>query len=407
VVYKSLKEIYSQGVIFKKVPPLPRQSVLVEQDIQPAAVQISLEPWPADVQKIDFYEKRATGAKEGAGNGESRVAALFEKQEPNESYEDYTHRLKSYTSGQNKAYDVQLPNGRKFEVKEVPLRGEVRIAKTGARAEAQIAQTVIQLMTFLVDYYRTMDKSGQENLDNFLKQKLVEKKIKPADGWTLEKFCNDIISHPKNIGKQFLHLPSLKRFLKGDRKDIALMTLTQLEAYLEEFCLKSETEDVTAVNTPNARINDNVDKLFKLLSDLYLPAAQGEDATKHGKELENRAENIDRELTAFKCALAPGECRTSNWFCAAWNKIKASNIIQNIRGLLAGPNSLVTTLFPNDVEALYIVTKDGFERVPKDQLASYVYISNLAGQGVKIARLSDKADVDGAEKSEEEENEDL
>jgi hypothetical protein len=252
-----------------------------------------------------------------------------------------------------------------------------------------------------------MDKPGQENLDNFLKQKLAEKKIKPADDWTLEKFCNDIISHPKNIGKQFLHLPSLKRFLKGDRKNIALMTLTQLEAYLEEFCLKSETENVTAVNTPNARINDNVDKLFKLLSDLYLPAAQGEDATKHGKELEARAENIDRELTAFKCTLAPGECRTSNWFCAAWNKIKSSNIIQNIRDLLAGPNSLVTTLFPNDVEALYIVTKDGFEMVSRDQLASYIYISNLAGQGVKIARLSDKAAVDGAEKSEEEENETL
>ena len=405
MAYKSLKEIYSQNVIFKKVPPLPRQSILAEQDVQPAAAQISLEPWPADVQKIDFYEKKAIGAKEGTGNGESRVAALFEKQEPNESDEAYARRLKSYTSGQNKNYDVELPNGRKFEVKEIPLKKEVRIAKTGARAEAQIAQTVIQLMTFLVDYYRTMDKPGQENLDNFLKQKLAEKRVKPADGWTLEKFCNDIISHPKNIGKQFLHLPFFKSFLKGDRKNIALMTLTQLETYLEEFCLKSETENVTAVNTPNARINDNVDKLFKLLSDLYLPAAQGEDATKHGKELEARAENIDRELTAFKCALAPGECRTSNWFCAAWNKIKASNIIQNIRGLLAGPNSLVTTLFPDEVEALYIVTKDGFERVTKNQLASYIYISNLAGQGVKIARLGDKAAVDGAEKSEEEEDE--
>jgi len=181
-----------------------------------------------------------------------------------------------------------------------------------------------------------------------------------------------------------------------------LLSLDELETYMDAFCLGNQESTITATPTENKRINDNVDRLFKLLSDLYLPKGD-EDTTEQGKKLEAKAEEIDSELTAFRCNLAPGECRNNDWFCAAWNKIKAANFFGNIREMLMGDNSQVKELFPEKVVGLYIVSEEGYEYIPRENLKNYIYISSLAGQGVKIARIQDKAIIDS--KNEEEEDE--
>ena len=171
---------------------------------------------------------------------------------------------------------------------------------------------------------------------------------------------------------------------------------------MDAFCLGNQEGSITATPDENKRINDNVDRLFKLLSDLYLPK-NGDDTSEQGKELEAKAEEIDRELTAYRCSLVPGECRNNDWFCAAWNKIKSAGFFNNIKDMLIGNNSQVEDLFPREVKGLYIVSEEGYEYVPRENLKNYIYISSLAGQGVKIARIQDKATIDS--KNEEEEDE--
>lgn len=407
MAYKSLKFVYSEQVLGTPVPALPRQQVTIPQQEE----QSPVVAWPPQSLAVPFVETEK-GRKQGEGNGERRVAALFIPKIMGETDKAYFNRLGKYTSGQSEDFDVKLPDdvkgientvGEMYEVKEIKPKRDVRIAKTGMEAEGKIATAVVNLMKYLVNYYSTLDKEGQQNIDAFLIQKIKAKGLEINDDWTLKKYCDNVRHFPKNMGKQFFHAERLTKSLRGDRKHIMLLSLDELESYLDEFCIRNQEGSITATPDENKRLNDNVEKLFKLLSDLYLPSGSGEDTSKQSKELEAKAEEIDRELTAFKCELSPGECRNNDWFCAAWDKIKSAGFISNIKNMLSGEDSLVETLLPGKVRGLFIVTEEGYEYISRNNLKNYIYISSLAGQGVKIARLQDKAVVDN--RSEEEEDE--
>lgn len=402
MAYQSLKKLYLEDVYGTPVPPLPRQQVTGAAPVQN---QITITPWPENVKKVPFVQKGAKGSKEGQGNGEMRVAALSEAQQPDESDDAYFKRLSTYTSGQNKTYDVSLPNGVKFEVKEIKPKKDVRIAKTGSEAEGMIATSVIAIMNYLSDYYKTLDKTGQQTIDTFLRRKIRQKgdSFNVDDSWTLLAYCNDVKKHKRNMGKQFFY-SNLKTPLRGDRRALTVLSLNELEQYLTEFCVGSQDNQITATPEENKRLNDNVDKLFKLLSDLYLPSElEHSDRTARGKELEGKAEDIDRELTAFKCSIAPGECRSDEWFCAAWGRVLDAGLFDRIQEKLIGDKSEVISLFPKEVQGLYIVSEEGYEYIPKDQLRSYIYITSLAGQGPKIGRIADKPNLDVVSEEEEDE----
>lgn len=402
MAYKSLNKLYLEDVYGAPVPVLPRQQVANTASVQN---QITVTPWPDDVKRIPFIQRGAKGSKEGQGNGEMRVAGLFEKQQQDESDEVYFRRLASYTSGQNKAFDVSLPNNIKFEVKEIKPKKDVRIAKTGSEAEGKISTAVEAIMKYLSDYYKTLDKTSQQTLDTFLRRKIRQKgdSFNVDDTWTLLTYCNDVRKYKRNMGKQFFY-GNMRTPLRGNRKLLTVISLEELEKYLTEFCLGSQENQITATPEENKRLNDNVDKLFKLLSDLYLPSElEHSDRTARGRELEGRAEDIDRELTAFKCSISSGECRSDEWFCAAWGRVLDAGLFDRIQEMLIGDKSEVMTLFPDEVQGLYIVSEEGYEYIPREQLRSYIYITSLAGQGPKIGRISDKPNLDVASEDEEDE----
>lgn len=399
MAYRSLKNLYLEDVQGTAVPPLPRQTVNVPQNI------ITKVPWPENVLKVPYIQKGTKTSKEGEGNGEMRVAALYEPQRPEENDESYIRRLTSYTSGQNKSFDVVLPNGRIFEVKQIKPKKDVRIAKTGSEAEGKIKTAVNAIMNYLSDYYKTLDKPGQQTLDNYLKIKIRQKgeKFNVDDKWSLAAYCADVKEHPRNMGKQFFY-GVIKAPLKGERSLLTVLSLRELEYYLTSFCTGAQERQLTATPDENRRLNDNVDKLFKLLADLYLPQGMEQsDKTARGRELEGKAEDIDRELTAFKCSLAPGECKGDDWFCAAWGRIIDAGLFDKVQQLLIGSESTVPSLFPEKVEGLYIVSEDGYEYVPRDQLTDYIYITSLGGQGPKIGRIADKPVIDTISEEEEDE----
>lgn len=402
MAYKSLKNLYQEHVLGISLPPLPRQGrrVLVEE-----VVNISPTPWPESTAGVPFFvEDFKDNAKEGEGNGERKVAAIYHPRIQGESDEKYIARLGEFVAGQSVSYDVKTTEGN-FEVKEIPNKKDVQIARHGQKAESLIATTVIGVMNYLINVYNTLEVAAQDELNTFLKSKFEEKKNIPIDPeWTLKRFCEDVKNNPKNIGKQFLHQPKLTKALRGARKGFTVMSLQELETYFEEFCLKSQASEQPA-QQPVKQLGDNAEKLFKLLADLYLPkTANPEIISAKEKDLEKRAEDLDRELTAFKCELAPGECRNHNWFCAMWDRIKKTQVIQQIKDMLVGQNSLVEDLFPRDVTGLYIVTANTFEFIPRNALKQYIYITTLAGRGVKIGRLSDKQQIDNApEEGEEDE----
>lgn len=399
MAYKSLKSLYQEEVLGTSIPPLPRQAVNTPQDT------ITKMPWPENILKVPYVQKGAKDSKEGEGNGEMRVAALHEPQRPEESDESYIRRLASYTSGQNKSFDVTLPDGKKFEVKQIKHKKDVRIAKTGSEAEGKIKTAVNAIMNYLSDYYKTLDKPGQQTLDNYLKMKIRQKgeKFNVDDKWSLAAYCADVKKHPRHMGKQFFY-GAIKIPLKGERSLLTVLSLRELEYYLTNFCMGAQERQLTATPDENRRLNDNVDKLFKLLADLYLPQGmEHSDKTARGKELESRAEDIDRELTAFKCSLAPGECKGDDWFCAAWGRIIDADLFNKVQKLLIGNESAVTSLFPEKVAGLYIVSENGYEYVPRDQLTNYIYITSLGGQGPKIGRVADKPAIDTISEEEEDE----
>lgn len=415
MAYKSLKFVYGEQVFGTPVPALPRQQVVIPQQEEQ---QSAFVPWPPNAKAVPFVEpsRSAEEKKQGEGNGERRVLSLYIPQNIGESDEAYFARLGKYTSGTKESFDVRIPKlpdtpptaeDSKFdlyEVKEIKPKKDVRIAKTGHKAEGRIATAVISLMKYFVNIYNSLETSSKQTLNTFLIDKIRAKGIELDDNtdWTLKEYCTNIINFPRNMGKQFLHSERLTKLLRGDRKKVVLLSLDELETCMDAFCLGNQEGSITATPDENKRINDNVDRLFKLLSDLYLPKNR-DDTSEQGKELEAKAEEIDRELTAYRCSLVPGECRNNDWFCAAWNKIKSAGFFNNIKEMLIGNNSQVEDLFPREVKGLYIVSEEGYEYVPRENLKNYIYISSLAGQGVKIARIQDKSTIDS--KSEEEEDE--
>jgi len=104
-------------------------------------------------------------------------------------------------------------------VKEIKPKKDVRIAKTGHKAEGRIATAVISLMKYIVNTYRSLESTSKQTLDTFLIDKIRAKGIEVDEkaGWTLEVYCNNIINFPRNLGKQFLHSEILTNFLRVDR----------------------------------------------------------------------------------------------------------------------------------------------------------------------------------------------
>jgi len=84
VAYKSLKSLYIEQVLGVPVPALPRQQVALPQQEEQQSAFVS---WPPNARAVPFVEpsRSAEEKKQGEGNGERRVVALYIPKDVGES----------------------------------------------------------------------------------------------------------------------------------------------------------------------------------------------------------------------------------------------------------------------------------------------------------------------------------
>ncbi|NBW58000.1 hypothetical protein EBR43_09530 [bacterium] len=382
MAYTPLKDLYLEQVIFKPVPPLPRQqvrSLLSEQDIEvPTMSAAPTETLPATttaeqpaIQPAGFDPGQVTEwtawadvnvpgelfdiVASGTGRGEFSVASFLSGLKTKKEIEK-----ENLVQGGNVSYDVKY-NNREYEVKEVKDGDlDVRIGAEGVDTANTLKEGLIAAAKIIKKLYGSLAKDTQEEVNNLLRKKFKS-----------EKFNLSVYTSKFNEGKLY-ELPSSliaepDTFVSRQSKNWALepSILTAIDAILN---LDSSQ---TMSGTPGAK-NSRIQALLDLVSKKEMYGVEDEKSNFY-KEIEKDLETLDQELISKRCEFSDDEkyCTTLDAFV---QEIKNRNLLEDVRNLINTFKSDILGIFPKEASfaGLFIVDASKFKYIPKDKLSTFI-----------------------------------
>jgi len=375
--YTSLKDLYSEQVIGKEVPPLPRQAVRESADpvktFAPGNEYVPQTPWSEFNLSSDLFNER----KEGSGRGEYSVACILWGLNSKEQVDNSPAKI---IQGGAVSFDVLGPDGRQYEVKE--LSEPVRTGTEGKVVLSEIVNATIQMLDTILNAFSTMDAHGKQTVNNKLlnsnvvKETILNTKNKKhfesiKDAWSLDEYLKDVKQKAiRELSRGILLSPviNLAYYVPKGRPHV-IFSLRQLINALNEIA----TDPVTMTGISgelNTAVKDLVDTIHKHYK------VHGDDKEK--EFFEKEAENIDRDLTQKQCKLFQ-KCTDESSF----NKIiRAINLNETLNNIVVLTKNVVEKLFPG--AGLFAVDNQGFRYIPKAKLNDYIEFETISSGAVKI-----------------------
>jgi len=346
--------------------------------------------WPASVAGVSFYTKEFS-PKEGEGNGERRVAALFHPRLRGESDKNYTNRLGNFIAGQYDSYDVITDQGN-FEVKEFKLtakegkyKGSVRVGAEGKHTTGMILSQVKEMLITMLQLYSSLDDDSKKVLNSQLIQTIQTKNEVPKN-WNLENYIDAIFDVTMGDDKSITEFPKTlfnsdkilpKNFHRNAKRATFLVyTIPQILNGLKALAQKDEHQ---------ANLDNEITRVKNLqstLKDIYLK--NPDDSL--GKEIDKEAELLDRKLIYKACASDRGSnCITINTFLQQLHRLNLPEVFANIDSLR---QSEITNLFPPIVKGFFAAFETKYKYIPREKFGELLYIDSFTQKGLKIALRS-------------------
>jgi len=408
VEYRSLKEIYSEQVMLKRIPILPRQQVkrlFSEQDLlstqdvpaepvptepveaqppteQPQALESDFDPtqikdwttWASvGVPNSLFYEEERSktndkSKKKKTGRGEYSVASFLSGLKTRKEIDK-----ENIVQGASKTFDIMY-GGREYEVKEITDKGvlDVRIGAEGSGTSATLKEGLITATKSIRKLYTSLTKEAQEEVNGLLRKKFNKEKFNI--NVYLSKFSE------KNLREVPLGLiadPHTFVTAQSPLWGLEPSILTLLNAIL------GLDSSQTMSNTPGAK-NSRIQALLDLVSKKDMYGIDDEDS-EFNKEIEKELEVLDQDLISKRCEYSGDEkyCTTLDTFV---QEIKNKNFMEDVRNLINIFRGDVLSIFPKEASfgGLFIVDATKFKYIPKTQLTNFIENYRISQGNPKI-----------------------
>lgn len=381
--YKSLNCLYTEQVMFRPIPPLPRRQVLLEQTN-------AFEPG----RQYKWTEFNLANPTElfntidgGVGRGEYSLACIFwgvssydalRRLEAHKAAE-FKRRSFSIIQGSGVSFDVLAPDGGHYEVKEIKIVTDkegkktktVRTGTNGKQAATQVINAVNGFLDEVLRAYDSMDDSSKAAInDAIIKNPITRIAVGPQyqdrlEGWTIDKYIHTILS------KSNVELS--QGILLGDKLALGHYKLRPALIFsLKQFA--DVLNDVVTTTTPGGN-NTNIKDLYDTILKNYKINA---DDQQEKDFFEKEARNIDRSITQKQCRLFK-KCTNQDSFKQT---IKSLNLAQGLEEIRTALTNVIFNTFPET--GLFIVNSDVFVYIPKERLGEFIYANQISAGAPKI-----------------------
>jgi hypothetical protein len=317
----------------------------------------------------------------GVGPGEYAVASVIS------GLTDYPSVVKVVQGG-SKDFDIEYKSY-KFEVKKASEVQSVRIGKHGTKVGEEIYKAVDHILDEILDQYGLLKEEEKQEVNKrvigeyFGEMKVpreLRKGVKTKTyqeyesklGWNVEKWALGIKGDRNELPFSLLFTtPKVKR--EGAKAYISVKKFLEIAELLKTGENTKEEETSTS---HVVRLADTFKRFYGV--------ENSPNKEKLDKELEHKAERVDKDLTKQK--IKTTGIGGKNWQ-DFFKTISKENLLQKINKLKNEIDSplKITELFPSDLTGLFIVSSVGYRYIPRKDLGNYIMIKTVSMGGPKIS----------------------
>ena len=390
MAYTSLKDLYSENVVGKPVPPLPRQRLLVVEQAN-SIIPGKIYNW-TDFNLQDPTNLFNYRPKDGMGRGEYSLACILygvpsaadlDKLEDQESQEN--KKTPPIIQGKNATFDILGPNGEHYEVKEIEHTEKngtsVLTGNEGKDAVAPVKVAINKFLDDILSAYSSMDENGRIAIDSAIKaSQVVARDIlsRPVevkhfnnikDVWTLDNYIKKVRKRTDTeISSGLLFADRLELWRNTHRPEV-IFSFKQLAEVLTEISGKPTTPGNKSPSIKD--IYDTIVRNYRINADDVV----------ENEFFEKEAENIDRAITQQQCARFK-KCTNQDTFKAEIGKLNPTAALNDIAATV---NNILPSIFPGT--GLFIVDPLKFMYIPRENLKDFIEVYQISMGTPKIRMI--------------------
>ena len=318
----------------------------------------------------------------GVGPGEYAVASVIS------GLTDYPSIVKVVQGG-SKDFDIEYKSY-KFEVKKASEVQTVRIGKHGTKVGEEIYKAVDHILDEILDQYGLLKEEEKQEvnkrvIEEYFGEMKVPRELRKGVktktyqeyesklGWNVEKWALGIKGDRNELPFSLLFTtPSAKVKREGSKAYISVKKFLEIAEKLKT----SETSKEEVDTSHATRLADTFKQFYGV--------ENSPNKEKLDKELEHKAERVDKDLTKQK--IKTTGIGGKNWqdFFKTLSKEDLLQKINKLKGEIDSPLK-ITELFPNDLTGLFIVSGIGYRYIPLKELGNYIMIKTVSMGGPKIS----------------------